>query len=335
MGKIIWVGGPPSNKPQTQAKISTTTFTKPAQVTKDGSPKPIIDKLTIVWTVPTAKLAQELYFDCLHQMSNDSDFFKSAGKPPYGFQRAKLIPSPSTGETAHLAYNYNQPDKLANRFRIELNPSRLGLDGLMDIHGVLGSLLPNGFRHFVVEGKITRIDIALDLVGVRLSKIKVLPLSAQSSAAWSGASGKPETLQWGKTKGNHTQVYNKTLEQAKKGVVLPGPQVTRVERRFKNPPCKKLSDLPTMANPFMGLVLTDGIPPAPPSGPAYVWPFFCDSVAVRGLDAAVKLLPKHKRPAYRQAFLAAKPTWWNPEGAWAAWPETLASLNLLDPKAWT
>ena len=38
--------------------------------------------------------------------------------------------------------------------------------------------------------------------------------------------GKLLTYQWGKAKGTHTQIYNKTAEQLKKGMVLPGPRVT-------------------------------------------------------------------------------------------------------------
>ena len=163
-----------------------------------------------------------------------------------------------------------------------------------------------------------------------MSKLLMQPPASQATAAWSSAKGKLETYQWGKAKGSHTQIYNKTAEQLKKGVVLPGPQVTRVERRMKNPACKKLTELADMDNPFSGIVLTTTVPDAPPGGPEYVWPMFCDSVRVRGLDGALKLLSKNKakKTAFRKQFKNAAPLWWNPDAIWANWPAMLKELGI-------
>jgi hypothetical protein len=103
---------------------------------------------------------------------------------------------------------------------------------------------------------------------------------------------------------------------------------------MKNPKTNKLLDLAAMKNPFAGMVLVTSMPAAPPGGPPYVWPLFCDSVAVRGLDLAPKLLPKHKRTAFRKQFATASPPWWDPDATWTHWPAVLDDLKIASPKAW-
>jgi hypothetical protein len=117
------------------------------------------------------------------------------------------------------------------------------------------------------------------------------------------------------------------------GEEVSGPQITRFERRLKQS-CKNLTELVTLENPFAGFVLTTTMPAAPDEGPAYVWPLFCNSVSVRGLHAALQLLPEAKRPIYKKQFADYAPNWWSPDGIWAQWPAVLAESNIADPAAW-
>jgi hypothetical protein len=119
-----------------------------------------------------------------------------------------------------------------------------------------------------------------------------------------------------------------------RGIEVSGPQIARFERRLKQPPCKILTKLAELENPFAGFVLTNAIPEAPDDGPAYVWPLFCDSVSVRGLHAALQLLPEHKRPVYKKQFANAAPSWWNPDAIWAQWPAVIQEMKIGDPQAW-
>ena len=241
-----------------------------------------------------------------------------------------VIPGGKT--LARIDYRFS--GKQANIVRLEFNPAYLGLDGLKDLHAHLSNIVPDGWRRFSADARISRLDVAVDLPGVRISKLKIVPPKAVVSQTWHNAQGKLETYQWGKPKGSHIQVYNKTAQLKSKGEPVEGPQVTRIERRLK-----QLGKAPTqlgeLPNPFAGLVLTEAIPPAPEGGPAYVWPLFCDSVSVRGLHAALQLLPEHKRAAFKKQFAACKPDWWNPAALWAAWPAYLDNLRIADPKAWT
>ncbi len=167
-----------------------------------------------------------------------------------------------------------------------------------------------------------------------MTKLKVVPPKAVMSQTWSSSKGKLQTYQWGKPGGTYTQIYNKTAQMEAAGLDVSGPQITRFERRLKQPACKSLTKLTELANPFVGFVLTTTMPDAPDDGPAYVWPLFCDSVSVRGLHSALQLLPERKRPIYKAQFAKAAPGWWNPDAIWAQWPGVVQHSKIGNPKAW-
>ena len=306
--------------------------------THTETPKPFIDKLTVNLTFQSYKQAYETHGPTYAALtSGDTEFFASGVKPAKGFKLAKQIvvpncssPPRSTTATRRTGTGQN----IARRIRLEFNPSKLGFDGLKDLHGILATMMDGGWQLFVNHGRISRLDVAVDLVGARMTKLMIVPPKAVVSQTWSSSKGKILTYQWGKVKGSYTQIYNKTAELAAR--VYPfRPQVTRFERRLRQPACKWLTKLAGLENPFAGFVLTTTMPEAPDDGPAYVWPLFCDSVSVRGLHAALQLLPEHKRPVYKKQFANAAPDWWNPDAIWAQWPALVEQSKIGDPKAWT
>jgi hypothetical protein len=119
-----------------------------------------------------------------------------------------------------------------------------------------------------------------------------------------------------------------------RGQPVSGPQITRFERRLKQPSCKSLAKLAELDNPFAGFVLTTAIPDPPDDGPGYVWPLFCDSVSVRGLHAALQLLKPEKRSAYKKQFAKAAPPWWDPDAIWAQWPAVIQESKIGIPEAY-
>ena len=131
------------------------------------------------------------------------------------------------------------------------------------------------------------------------------------------------------------QIYNKTAEMEARGKTISGPQVTRFERRLKQPTCKTLTKLAELENPFEGFILTNAMPLAPEVGKDRVWPLFCDSVSVRGLHAALQLVAEGRRPAYKKRFANAAPDWWNPDAIWAQWPKVVLQSKIGDPTAWS
>ena len=304
------------------------------------TPKPFIDKLTVNLTFQSYEQAYETHGATYAALtSGDTEFFASVTKPAKGFKLAKQIVVPNCSSLPRIDYSYDKDAtkglNFARRIRLEFNPSKLGFDGLKDMHAILSTMMDGGWQLFVNHGGISRLDVAVDLVGVRMTKLKIVPPKAVVSQTWNSPKGKLLTYQWGKPKGSYTQIYNKTAEMAARGVPVSGPQVTRFERRLKQPACKWLTKLADLENPFAGFVLTTTMPEAPDDGPAYVWPLFCDSVSVRGLHAALQLLPEHKRPVYKKQFAQAAPDWWGPDAIWAHWPTVVQQSKIGDPKAWT
>jgi len=303
------------------------------------TPKPFIDKLTVNLTFQSYKQAYETHGATYAALtSGDTEFFASVAKLTKGFKLAKQIVVPDCSSPPRIDYSYEKDgtgQNIARRIRLEFNPSKLGFDGLKDMHAILSTMMDGGWQLFVNHGRISRVDVAVDLMGVRMTKLMVVPPKAVVSQTWNSSKGKLLTYQWGKVKGSYTQIYNKTAEMQARGLPVSGPQVTRFERRLKQPACKSLTKLAELENPFAGFVLTTTMPQAPAGGPPYVWPLFCDSVSVRGLHAALQLLPEHKRPVYKKQFAKAAPDWWDPDAIWAQWPAVLEQSKIGDPEAWT
>ena len=302
-------------------------------------PEPFIDKLAVNLTFQSAKQAYETHGVLYQNLTGDAEDFPAVGKPVKGFKIARKIALPDCESYPRIDYSFTTDQatgaNIGQRVRLEFNPSKLGVAGLEHLQGILSSLISGGWNEFVKHGRISRLDVAVDLIGVRMTKLKVVPPKAVVSQTWNSSKGKLLTYQWGKPKGSYTQIYNKTAEMQARGVAVSGPQITRFERRLKQPACKTLMKLAELDNPFAGFVLTTTVPEAPDDGPAYVWPLFCDSVSVRGLHAALQLLPPHKSPVYKKQFANAAPDWWNPDAIWAQWPTVVEQSKIGDPEAWT
>jgi hypothetical protein len=170
-----------------------------------------------------------------HALANDTDFFLSVGKLAKGFKFAKQIVVPDCTSCPRLDYAfYEDPDtgvKLADRIRLEFNPSKLGPWGLTSLHGTLGTVVEGGWKAFVKDAQISRLDVAVDLVGVRITKLKIVPQKAVVSQTWSSSKGKLLTYQWGNPTGSYTQIYNKTEEMKSREIEVS--QITRFDRRLR------------------------------------------------------------------------------------------------------
>ena len=195
----------------------------------------------------------------------------------------------------------------------------------MELHAVLVMLMHNGWDYVLDHGKITRIDIAVDLPGVRMDEFMFLPQQGLTMAQWA-VDGHLETLCFGKPGGNQTVIYNKKKEQLALGKPWLGKSVVRVERRLRSPAAKKLADLKQWSNPFAKMVLTEIMPPPPDNGKDRQWSMFEDSINVRGLTNALALLLEDRRKKYRAHLKQHPQKWWDPEAIWSHWPEAYTAL---------
>ena len=315
----------PSNKHQTLPEIPLNTAITSLPIGPSASgPQLLIDKLSIMLT-PASKEDAELIHGLVFPWFNETSIFQSAKKQG-GFDCSWMIALPGTGERVRLDYKYEGHE--ASRCRLELNPSKLGAHGLADLDHVMP--FPNGWSYVIEHGRITRIDIAVDLPGLQMQQFLFMPHQGLTTKTF-GQNGQLETLVLGQPKGNQTVIYSKDKEQLSKGKHHCGPSIVRVERRLRHPAVKLLKNLHQLANPFAAMMMTMQSPEPPPGEKLSRWTMFLDSVSVRGLAAALALLPEERRTMYRKHLKTQAHSAWDPDAIWNQWPGLLKDLCLVDP----
>jgi hypothetical protein len=190
------------------------------------------------------------------------------------------------------------------------------------------------FTDIIANGKVTRVDIAVDIVGAHLADLLTLVKSGGKQHWYLSAKGKPETGYYlGMKKGDTNAkwvTYNKrqqikdsssSAEQAYGGL-----SHTRIEYHAK--PNKPFLALNTVTNPFNDISVA--FPKAPKGVKPYAWTFFIDSCVRRGQSAALAMLPEGKlRNSYQKSLDAAHASFWRPGKIWEAWPVALLNSGVV------
>lgn len=328
---------PLSNEPTTTLKSASETSgtAKESSQQPGQGPVPFIDKISVVMNVP-ADMAHASYLSIMAQ-TKDTGVFKSAQqKPPFNRSwRIALDCLSNSKKWPLLMASFDKSIEQALKFRVEFSPVDLGSKGMGELHAALMMLVDGGWKSFAEHGRVTMIEITIDLPGIGVEQFDALPKQAVYRQAW-GKNGQLETIVFGKAAGNQTKIYNRGKKRTDKGQKWLGPVTTRVERRLR-PQGLQLTALSKIANPFAGIILPTSSIPAPSDEPdtkTYLWTMFQDSIKVRGLTGALNVLPEAKRTTYR-AWLKQHPVpWWNPQVIWMQWPDYIADLRISDPKAW-
>jgi hypothetical protein len=309
------------------------------------APTPFIDKISVVLDPPSQWRALNIH-SLIKALPNDTppadaskgkQFLPAGSKAKWGqYKWAKRIILPSVLDVKkypllQCAYTAKQITQL----RIEFVPVDLGKVGMDELHMTLSDLVPGGWSYFVEHGRVTRIDVAADFPEVLMDDFHFLPIQGATTRQWR-VNGKLQTYTHGKPKGNHTAIYDRKDKRIAKQKSWENKQGMRIERRIKTLPIEKLTELPSLPNPFLGMNLVS-MPEAPPSEQTkmlYVWKLFHRAADAQGLTAALALLPEEKRTLYRKHLNAHVQPWWNPKAIWANWPNMLDELKIASPTAW-
>ena len=300
-----------SNKPQ-----------KPAVEVSQSAPKPFIDKISIV-IFPLNEEDRKDIQAAMYAAIEDKETFHPA-KRSSGFRVSRHIAINCLVMRPYLQFNSFKDD--GPSCRLEFNPSELGDKGLAHLHSVLTQVLPNGWDYVYDNGRISRIDIAVDLPGERMGNFIYMDASGATSQQW-GRDGKLETYYLGKPHGNQTRIYSKKKEQIAKNKNWNTESVVRVERTLRNQKGLTLKTLHKLSNPFKSMSLIDPLPDAPPNEKPYMWSLFRDSVKVRSLAPALALLPEKQRARYKKHLKTQFHPVWQPEAIWLNWHEALKALK--------
>jgi hypothetical protein len=228
-----------------------------------------------------------------------------------------------------------KPGKKLPYLRLDFNPAKLGESGMLAFKAELDVLLVGVGGHSTLfkAGKVTRLDIACDLLNVGLDELVLQSLKTGKTVAYYGTNGRVETIykEVPPAKGYdfwRFKAYDKKQELLDTGASsnVNSAPLTRVE--FVAAPKCAISKLKLMESPFAGRKVFWASGAQPPKGGDLLWSFFVDSCQLRGIKAAYARIPLKMRPAYRKAMASAEDAIWDEKTLWKAWPQVLKAAGL-------
>lgn len=307
--------------------------------------RPVIDKITITFDIPTHEDQQGIK-TFLVGAKEDGSLLKAPpayGKSNYGWRL--LLPVPGTGENLLLEAGPPKPKnpetKSAPFLRFEFNPAKLGADGVRYIREWLRDcvLLDQYlWSDIATKGRVTRLDVAVDLLGVRTENLLV---SSQAKAggekpfkrvSYHSLAGRLETIYPQFRKGSLSPfcIYDKKQELADTGHDAKFGWLSHARVEARKQPNRPIATLHKMSNPFAGLTVSDPTGKVDPPEAPHAWSFFLDSCRVHGLEHALSQLPTESlKASYAKAYDEADRRVWRPEKLWNFWPKTLAESGLF------
>jgi len=299
--------------------------------------KPKIDKISVtveVNCIEDQKGIKENLWDLAKE--DDSPHFTNAvfekGKPKRYKTNVSLADSISGKSILIQAEPFNKEYRF---LRFEFNPTKLGKKGMAFFRDHIPEFLgPHiKYKSIAETGRITRIDIACDLIDVPMALLVFYDSKPKNRIVYIGETGNIETIYPAKnseTKPSDIIVYDKLQEQKKKGFdplygLLPD---TRLE--VKKGTTLPITKLAMLKNPFEKIAVFAPGDVTPPEQDHH-WKLFFDVCRFRGIDAALEMLPEDIRQGYEDELAKAKKEFWRPEKIWSYWPETLEKSGLLEP----
>ena len=195
-----------SNKPQVELGLVAifdplTKFPKPRVL------GPIIDKITITYDIKD-EIAQDAIVELYAASLKAGIQYKEAGhkiKASSIYAVNAVLTEPNSGEAILIQVGHKkskktkavaQSAKKKHRFmRLEFNPDKLKVKGLSYLKEELSKhfLAQYSFKDIAASGRITRIDLAADLLYVRPDQLIYSSAKGGKSTSYFGVSGTLET----------------------------------------------------------------------------------------------------------------------------------------------
>ncbi len=299
---------------------------------KNTSPYlPFLDKISLILSPSLTDDAFALHGNIWTQLKSDEFFPNAYAKSKWGqYKIAKRIMLKSVADAKRYPLlQYSHHHKKWVDLRLEFVPIDLGSKGIEELHASLSLLVEGGWNAFVERGRITRLDVAVDVPGVRMEEFFLLPKQLATTKQWR-TNGTLETYTSGKKDGNQTVIYSQKAKRIAKHQEWHGKSVVRIERRLRQPSVKLLSDLKLLPNPFAAMKMVENIPDAPPGeDKPYIWALFALSAQQVGVQAALGHLPQARRSRYRKHLEAHMKPWWDVDAIWCNWPSSIDETGIL------
>ncbi len=203
-------------------------------------------------------------------------------------------------------------------YRLDYNPSKLSEAGFDDLSVFLETIIDPDVVGFFRASKVTRCDIALDLLGLHHEDFIVRSSRLQKHGVYSDRHGDVQTTYLGTPKSRRIVAYEKPV---------PGSLQSHLRLECRLKPGFFGHQVAKLENPFsgVGLIPADFSETAGIDIPAQ---FFADSIRIGGLKRALRALDPARRKRLKQAFKAAESVLPNLDAMWALWPDTLIGMGL-------
>jgi hypothetical protein len=274
--------------------------------------------------------------------------------PNYGWRDAILRVG---SRSSSIRFEYLKSKKDGTRLRIELNPRKLGPSGFKKLSKILDDGKgPFNLTEMINAARLTRLDIAVDIVGVQVSEVLVWHKAQGKRSIYMGADGLMETLYVHRRlitkKQDHSQgvspkklshsrqpagkplvrIYDRVRERAallKSGPFGPAP-VTRVELVIDkfHPNWAPLAKLPALSDRFSTLRV--GFRDSQVAMPGSLWQRFAGIRRTMPHNATVALTGLVGDEAeYAAAALVPSADMISPGENWQGWAQGMKATGLL------
>jgi hypothetical protein len=209
-------------------------------------------------------------------------------RPNARYQVSATIPVPFMTESANrhpICFEAGPRRPACPSYRLDFNPSQLSREAMDQVKVLLDTTIDPTPEQFFSAGRITRIDVAIDIVGFTIDDLIVLTERKQKHGVYSNRHGVPETVYLGTPRSSRVVAYTKPIGQF-------GLLGTRLECRLK-PNCNgyEVAGLP---NPFakIRLLPTQALDCLIPRVPGQL---VADSIRLRGLPRTLQLFELRTR----------------------------------------
>lgn len=240
--------------------------------------------------------------------------------------------------------------KTGGFLRCDINPARLGPEGMAFLRDFLGLLTHNEWKDIgfdaiaKTKNGIRRIDIAVDMLGVDASDLEgryIFKGKTLKKKAHLNPTGRTETMYFQKPENDKNQAYwyNKAREITDKtGDPLEGGQKspygralhTRFEYRVEDSE-KPIANLKSLTN-HLTKVQFRAVDYEKIKEKDFTHALFLRYAITRTGDKALDMIPVSSRVEYKDSLAAAMLDIWKPKKIWEnGWHAELISLGLLDP----
>jgi hypothetical protein len=299
--------------------------------------KPKIDRLSVTLAVDEPAARKKIRKHLIELAASASPLLTTWKKRKgWGSGKYDLSYDMTPGGDKHVLVQCAKPNSPVGLLRFEFNPDAIGPAGVEQFRTRLPEITAGlvSYAHLAHAGKVTRLDIAVDLVNIDIEDLLISTPKSGVTHSYFGLTGKAETKYLNVNKrGSDLYVYDRKsllhklqAEGVGAGSEFDQAKYTRVEVRAI--PDKPIVQLVKLHNRLKRINLLDIEAAKPPEQPHH-WKLFQDACRYRGLAGALAMLPDDVRGLYEDAVMAIETSLWQPDLLWSKWPETLARSGLL------